>query len=273
MQIYSEINLKAGDMQETIHIAAIQANLIWEQPEQNRRSFEEKIGHLASEVDLVILPEMFSTGFTMEPKSVAEKMDGTTVEWMKEMTSSYQIALLGSIVIEENKNFYNRAVFVHPDGAIETYDKRHCFSLAGEHKNYTAGKEKLIVNYRGWKICPLICYDLRFPVWSRFDEEYEVLIYMANWPKPRILAWDALLKARAIENMSYCIGVNRVGKDANAYEYIGHTTVFDFLGEEIGSTQEGQEDVVSCVLTRSDLNNTRKKLNFLNDRDQFEIKP
>ena len=260
-------------MQEMLNIAAIQADLIWEQPEKNRQSFQEKIANLSSDIDLVILPEMFSTGFTMEPKLVAEKMDGTTVQWMQKMAVDYETAIVGSLVIEEDDQYFNRAIFVHPNGNLETYDKRHCFSLAGEHENYTAGKEKLIVAYKGWRICPLICYDLRFPVWSRFSDEYDILIYMANWPKPRILAWDALLKARAIENMSYCIGVNRVGKDANDYEYIGHTAVFDFLGEEIGATKEGQEDVATCTLTKSNLYKTREKLNFLNDRDSFEIRP
>ena len=260
-------------MENQLQIAAIQADLIWEQPEKNRQSFQEKIAELPVDIDLVVLPEMFSTGFTMEPKQVAEKMDGVTVQWMKEVASSHDVAIVGSLVIEEGEDYFNRAIFMHPNGNVETYDKRHCFSLAGEHENYTAGKEKLIVDYKGWKICPLICYDLRFPVWSRFNDAYDVLIYMANWPKPRILAWDALLKARAIENMSYCIGVNRVGQDANNYEYIGHTSVFDFLGEEIGSTEEGQEDVATCVLTKPNLYKIREKLNFLNDRDAFEIMP
>ncbi len=260
-------------MQEVLKIAAIQANLVWEEPAYNRVSFQKKIGEISSDTDLVILPEMFTTGFTMQPRLVAETMDGITIEWMKEITYKYDMAILGSVVIGEKNNYYNRAVFVYPDGRIETYNKRHCFSLAGEHKNYTAGKEKLILTYKGWKICPLICYDLRFPVWSRFDEEYDILIYMANWPKPRILAWDSLLKARAIENMSYCIGVNCVGQDGNNYEYIGHTAVFDFLGEEIGATQEGQEDIIECILAKVNLNTTRKNLNFLNDRDKFIIKP
>lgn len=258
-------------MQETLNIAAIQANLIWEQPDDNRASFEQFMSKLSPNIDLVVLPEMFSTGFTMEPKLVAEKMDGITIDWMRIMAGTYNTAIVGSLVIEENGNYFNRAVFVHPDGKVETYDKRHCFSLAGEDENYTAGKERLIVEYKGWKIFPLICYDLRFPVWSRFDSAYDVLIYMANWPKPRITAWDSLLKARAIENMSYCIGVNRVGKDANDYEYIGHTAVYDFLGEQIGTTKEGQEDVVECTLTKSSLYKTREKLNFLNDRDRFQI--
>lgn len=258
-------------MRETLNIAAIQANLVWEQPNDNKASFDQFMSRLSPEVDLVVLPEMFTTGFTMEPHLVAEQMDGVTIDWMRIMAGTYNTAIIGSLVIEEDSNYYNRAVFVHPDGTVETYDKRHCFSLAGEHENYTAGKERLIVEYKGWKICPLICYDLRFPVWSRFDEEYEVLIYMANWPKPRIVAWDSLLKARAIENMSYCIGVNRVGKDANGYEYIGHTAVYDFLGEKIGDTKEGQEDIIECTLIKSSLHTTREKLNFLNDRDEFQI--
>ena len=179
--------------------------------------------------------------------------------------------LWGALVIKEAENFYNRVVFVHPNGTIETYDKRHSFSLAGEDKAYTSGTDKLIVDYKGWKICPLICYDLRFPVWSRYNNDYDVLLYMANWPKPRILAWDSLLKARAIENISYCIGVNRVGEDANGYEYIGHTSGFDYLGGQIATTKEGEEDVLSCRLLKSELEKTRKKLNFLYDRDQFEI--
>jgi predicted amidohydrolase len=258
-------------MQEVLHIAAIQANLIWEQPEQNREHFTQVISQLSRDVDLVVLPEMFSTGFTMKPQQVAETMEGETVRWMQHIATSKEIALVGSIVIEENANYYNRALFVHPDGRLETYDKRHAFGLAGEDEEYTSGKKKLIVNYKGWKLFPLICYDLRFPVWSRYDNDYDALIYMANWPKPRILAWDSLLRARAIENMSYCIGVNRVGLDENQYEYIGHTSVYDFLGEKIADTKEGKEDFLECQLIKSELEKTRTKLNFLNDRDSFEI--
>jgi len=259
-------------MQEILHIAAIQARLLWEEPEQNRYNFEQVIDQLSSDVDLVVLPEMFSTGFTMKPQQVAETMEGETVGWMKHIAISKEMALVGSVVIEENGNYYNRAIFVHPDGSLEIYDKRHAFGLAGEHEEYTSGKKKLIVNYKGWKLFPLICYDLRFPVWSRYDDDYDALIYMANWPKPRILAWDSLLRARAIENMSYCIGVNRVGVDENQYEYIGHTSVYDFLGEKIADTQEGKEEFLTCRLVKSELEKTRAKLNFLNDRDTFEIK-
>lgn len=258
-------------MQNELHIAAIQANLHWQDIELNLKSFEEKIATIGG-ADLIVLPEMFSTGFTMDPKSVAETMEGSTIVWMKQLASKKNVAIVGSLVIEEDGRYYNRAVFVHPNTSIETYDKRHSFGLAGEDEEYTSGKEKMIVDYKGWKIFPLICYDLRFPVWSRFDDDYDVLLYMANWPKPRILAWDSLLKARAIENMSYCIGVNRVGVDANNYEYIGHTSAFDFLGQEIANTTEAQEDILRCVLNKSDQKEVREKLNFLNDRDQFEIK-
>ena len=259
-------------MQETLTAVAIQANLVWENSQKNLASFEKTINELSSEVDLVVLPEMFSTGFTMQPKMVAEPMNGTTVDWMRRMATSKHTAIVGSVVIEENNSYHNRAIFVYPDGRIETYDKRHSFSLAGEDEEYTSGTQKLIVDYKGWKLFPLICYDLRFPVWSRYNDDYEVLLYMANWPKPRIVAWDSLLKARAIENMSYCIGVNRVGQDENGYEYIGHTTAYDYLGEEIATTQEGEEGYLQITLHKSGLNETRKKLNFLNDRDQFTIK-
>ena len=154
---------------------------------------------------------------------------------------------------------------------IETYDKRHSFGLAGENLHYTSGTERLIVNYKGWKIQPLICYDLRFPVWSRYTNDYDVLLYMANWPKPRILAWDVLLQARAIENMSYCLGVNRIGKDKNGHEYIGHTAIYDFLGKPIGNTKEGSEDFIECKLSKASLYEARKQLNFLNDRDTFRL--
>jgi omega-amidase len=258
-------------MQNELKIVAIQANLIWENSQSNLRSFQNKIEILDPDVDLIILPEMFSTGFTMQPNLVAETMEGTTLSWMKAIATKNNVAIVGSVVIKQDSQYYNRAVFVHPTGRIETYDKRHSFSLAGEDKVYTSGKQKLIVALKGWKICPMICYDLRFPVWSRYTNEYNVLLYMANWPKPRIFAWDVLLKARAIENMSYCIGVNRVGEDANGYQYSGHTASYNYLGAEISTTIEGKEDILVCVLSKSAQEEARKKLNFLNDRDSFEI--
>ena len=214
-------------------VALIQSSLFWENPIANRNHFGEKINAIFEEVDLIVLPEMFATGFTMNPEIVSETMEGETIQWMQSFAKAKNSAITGSIVIKENDNFYNRLVFVFPSGEIEFYDKRHLFTLAGEDKIYTAGHNKLIVEYKGWKICPLICYDLRFPVFSRNTENYDLLIYVANWPKTRINAWDALLKARAIENMSYTIGVNRIGEDDNGFHYNGHSQVVDFFGDYI----------------------------------------
>ena len=256
---------------QDLRIVLIQADLDWENPHQNRASFTDKINAISQEIDLIILPEMFNTGFTMNPQNVAETMDGETLNWLKNIAKEKNCAITGSLIIHENNKYYNRLVFVFPQGEIKTYDKRHTFTLAGEDSVYTAGKRKLIVDYKGWKVCPLICYDLRFPVWSRNTENYDILIYVANWPKPRIAAWDALLKARAIENMTYCIGVNRVGLDANAYEYIGHSAVYDCLGASISSIEPSNEQTEIITLSAEHLKQTRDKLQFLNDRDEFSV--
>ena len=251
-------------------IALIQSNLHWEAVSQNRNSFEEKITKIDSEVDLVILPEMFSTGFTMNPKDVAETMQGETIVWMKSIAKQKNCAITGSLIITENNQFYNRLLFVFPSGEIQFYDKRHLFSLAGEDKIYRAGSQKQIVEYLGWKICLQVCYDLRFPVFARNVENYDLLLYVANWPKVRINAWDILLKARAVENLSYIIGVNRTGVDANNHEYNGHSQVIDFLGNPILEPQEN-EGVFIVELDKNIMLETRKKLNFLSDKDVFEI--
>ena len=251
-------------------IALVQTSLAWENPIENRSHLAQKITGFMEDVDLIVLPEMFSSGFTMNPKAVAETMQGETIAWLQHLAKAKDCAITGSLVIEENGNYYNRLVFVFPTGEIKTYDKRHLFSLAGENECYTAGKEKWIIEYRGYKICPLICYDLRFPVFSRNVENYDVLLYVANWPKPRVNAWDILLKARAVENMCYTIGVNRIGKDKNHHEYVGHTQVIDFLGEYVLEPQEA--DAVFIVeLNKAKLLETRKKLAFLKDKDDFEI--
>ena len=258
-------------MKEVLNVTLIQADLIWEDAEQNRANFDSKISQLPESTDLIILPEMFSTGFTMQPQNVFETMDGSSVEWMKKIASEKQVAVTGSLVIQENDNFYNRLLFVHPNGTVESYDKRHTFTLAGEDKVYTSGKEKLLIDYKGWKICPMICYDLRFPVWARNLEDYDVLIYVANWPKPRINAWDALLKARAIENMCYCIGVNRVGVDINDYEYSGHSAIYNVLGDKMTNITPNNEEIAQISLTKSHVKKYREKLQFLNDRDHFSL--
>lgn len=255
-----------------LHIAMIQSDLVWENPVQNRLNLTKKMESISQAVDIIVLPEMFTSGFTMNPSSVAETMEGETVKWLKEMASKKQVAITGSLVIEEGNLYYNRLLFVHPDGTIQSYDKRHTFTLAGEDKVYTAGAKKLFVNYKGWKICPLICYDLRFPVWARNTDNYEVLIYVANWPKVRMVAWDALLKARAIENMTYVIGINRVGIDGNNHEYSGHSTAYDVLGNRIDTIPYNQEAVEIVTLKKSELETYRTRLNFLNDRDSFSLK-
>ena len=252
-----------------LKIALIQTELSWENPNENKALLQEKINAISQYVDLIILPEMFTSGFTMNPKNVAQSMQGDAISWLKETAKDKDCAITGSLVIEENGNYFNRLVFVFPSGEIQTYDKRHLFTLAGEDKVYTAGEEKLIVDYKGFKICPLICYDLRFPVFARNVEDYDVLIYVANWPKPRVNAWDILLKARAVENMSYVIGVNRIGFDENNHEYVGHSQAVDFLGNYIQEPQE-IEGVFIVELDKTELLETREKLNFLNDRDEFK---
>ncbi len=254
-----------------MNVALIQSPLIWERPDQNLSYFQAKINSLDQNIDLIVLPEMFTTGFTMQPALVAETMDGITVNWMIKMAKERNLAITGSIVILENKHHYNRLLFVFPDGALQFYDKRHLFTLAGEDKAYTPGSQKLLVDYLGWRICPLICYDLRFPVFARNTETYDLLIFVANWPKSRINAWDILLQARAIENMSYVIGVNRTGEDANKNQYPGHSQVLDYLGNYLVEPQE-DEGVSVVFLDKQKMLETRAKLGFLNDKDTFEIK-
>jgi omega-amidase len=258
-------------MKNELKIIGIQAALIWENPKQNIAFFEKKIEPLENNVDLIVLPEMFTTGFTMNPEKVAEKMNGFSVSWMQKIAKEKQTAICGSLVISDFNKFYNRFVFVHPSGEIETYNKKHSFTLAGEDKVYTSGTKKMIIEYKGWKICPLICYDLRFPVWARNTENYDLLIYIANWPVARVKAWDTLLKARAIENMSYVIGVNRTGKDANNYEYSGNSLLIDYLGNALSSLEKNELGIVTATFVKSDQDNIRKKLGFLTDKDSFII--
>lgn len=250
--------------------ALLQSNLIWENPQANRDHFSEQIIAITEDLEIIVLPEMFSSGFTMNPESVAETMQGDTIFWMKMMAQNKNCAIMGSVVIVENDQYYNRLIFVYPSGTIQTYDKRHLFSLAGEDKAFRRGTEKLIIDYNGFKICPLICYDLRFPVFSRNAEDYDLLVYVANWPKARIQAWDVLLQARAIENISYVIGVNRVGADGNGHEYIGHSQAFDPLGNAMIESCEN-EAVLFVEIEKKNLQEVRQKFAFLNDRDTFTV--
>ena len=254
---------------DTLNVALVQTTLAWENPKANRTHIEDKVSSITA--DLIVLPEMFSSGFTMNASEVAETMNGETITWLKALSKTKNAAIVGSLVIKENENYYNRLVFVEPNGTLTTYDKRHTFTLAGEHKVYTAGTKKIIIDYKGFKICPLVCYDLRFPVWARNSEDYDVLIYVANWPKVRIAAWDALLKARAIENMSYCIGVNRVGLDGNNYEYSGNSAAYDTLGNRMDSIPESTETTEVITLEKSHITKYRERLGFLKDRDTFSL--
>lgn len=258
-------------MQNELKVALIQADLVWENPSKNRTHLEKHISSIEERVDLIVLPEMFTTGFTMKPDGLSEAMDGTTVKWMQHIAQQRQTAIVGSLIISEHDVLYNRLIFVHPDGEIDTYDKKHTFTLAGEHEVYESGQINSLFSYKGWHIRPLICYDLRFPVWARNTDGYDLLLYVANWPSVRISAWDALLKARAIENMSYTIGVNRVGLDGNGHEYPGHSGVYDVLGNRLDDIPSKKEAIGIVTLNKSHVSKYRNKLGFLNDRDGFNL--
>tara|TARA_B100001778_G_scaffold155213_1_gene127547 strand:+ start:514 stop:1293 length:780 start_codon:yes stop_codon:yes gene_type:complete len=257
-------------LKNNLQIAAIQFDIKWESKLENLKVIEEKINQI-TEVDIILLPEMFTTGFTMQAKKFSEDMDGKTVNRMKLWAKKLNSAIGGSIIISEGSSVFNRFVFVTPDESIFFYDKRHTFTLAGENKYYTKGNNLGIFEYKGWKICLRICYDLRFPIWSRNKYNYDLLIYVANWPEKRIQAWDSLLKARAIENMCYCLGVNRVGKDQNNKSYPGHTTYYNYLGDKVAQSKKNKSDVINFTFDKQEIILCRKKLKFLNDIDNFTI--
>jgi len=258
-------------MKETLNIYAIQADLVWQDAQANRNQFDTYLQDAPSDSDVIIFPEMFTSGFTMHPELVAETMDGTTIQWLKHWAEEKNAAICGSLVISENNTFYNRFVFVTPDGNIQQYDKRHTFNMAGEGEVYTPGTSRVIFTYEGWKIMAQVCYDLRFPVFSRNTEHYDVVLYVANWPKTRVAAWDTLLKARAIENMAYSIGVNRTGTDDNGLDYVGHSGVYDVLGNTCAFAK-ASEKTITATLLKSHIETTRKALPFLQDADDFELK-
>lgn len=273
-------------MKERLDLCLIQLDILWENPSANRLKLETYFQEIGNSTDVIVLPEMFTTGFSMNPGPIAETMDGITLTWLLHWTKKLETAICGSLVISENDNYYNRFVFVTPQGIIETYDKRHRFMMAGEGEQYTEGNDRVLIEYLGWKILPQICYDLRFPVFSRNTVDYDVVLYVANWPKARIAAWDVLLTARAIENMAYCIGVNRVGLDGNGHEYVGHSAVYDVLGVSCANSAKHsdkhsmsedstdfnvKEGVIPVTLSKSLITTTRSKLPFLEDRDNFTL--
>ncbi|MES2003671.1 MAG: amidohydrolase [Bacteroidota bacterium] len=254
----------------------IQTKLFWEDKAANLAMLEEKIMNIREHTEIVVLPEMFSTGFSMQAEKLAENMEGETVSWMKRMAATRKIVLTGSMIIEEKGHYFNRLLWVLPDGKLGYYDKRHRFAYAGEDNHYTAGNRRLIAQVKGWKINLLVCYDLRFPVWARQQvtdiPEYDVLLYVANWPERRIHAWKTLLTARAIENQCYVIGVNRVGDDGNGIHYNGESMVIDALGTTLYQKNE-EEDIYTVVLERNSLQETREKFPFWKDADHFKIVP
>ncbi len=279
-------------------ITTIQTNLHWEDKAANLQMLEQKINSIKEKTEIVVLPEMFSTGFSMKPELLAETMEGETVQWMKRIAAEKKIILSGSFICRDVINgledktvqavssgptrYYNRLIWMQPNGQFGFYDKRHCFAFAGEDEHYTPGTKRLIASVKGWKINLLVCYDLRFPVWARQQPtpspsregipapEYDVLIYVANWPERRSHAWKTLLQARAIENQCYVVGTNRVGDDGNNIHYSGESMIIDPLGEVLYTKKE-EEDIFTIVLDKTHLNVVREKFPFLRDADDYKI--
>lgn len=260
-----------------MNVAAFQMDIAWESPRANREKVSEWIGKKAGDADLIVLPEMFSTGFSMAPERVAEDMSGPTVQWLRETAMDTSKALVGSIALRSvnretgETGYFNRLLFALPDGRVEYYDKRHLFRMGEEDKHYTGGTERVVVEYKGFRILLLICYDLRFPVWSRNRNDYDLMIYIANWPVARAYVWKTLLRARAMENLSYVIGVNRCGADP-ALRYSGDTVILDFKGEPLAEAQPDKEQMIFAGLETAPLNEFRKKFPAHLDADRFDIR-
>jgi omega-amidase len=256
---------------EILSIALVQADLHWENVTANLATFEEKLATLPEPVDVIVLPEMFTTGFTMNT-ALAEPMNLTTTRWMKQIAKQHHALVVGSFAVNERGSFFNRLLCVRPDGTYAQSDKRHLFRMGEENNHYTAGNARLTIEWKGWKICPLVCYDLRFPVWSRNlqSDPYDILLYVANWPARRAHAWSTLLQARAIENQCYVIGVNRVGADGNGLEYRGDSVALDYLGEPVAMLGNHETERV-VPISKADLAAYRQNFPALSDADDFEI--
>ncbi len=255
-----------------LNVSIIQTSLFWEDKSKNLDHFTQKINELPKGAEFVILPEMFTTGFSMNPENHAENMDGSSVNWMLETAGEHNIVLSGSLIIKDEGNYFNRSVTAFPDGRVYSYDKRHLFRMGEENKHYTAGNTRLIFSYKNWRIFPLTCYDLRFPVWSRNRGDYDLVFYVANWPEPRRHVWKNLLIARALENQVYVIGVNRIGSDGQGLNYAGDSTVIDPKGRIISSIEPYEEATETVTISLSELNNFREKFPVGKDADEFELK-
>jgi predicted amidohydrolase len=262
-------------MNQPLIITTIQTALHWENKTLNLEMLENKISNIKEKTEIVVLPEMFTTGFSMRPENLAETMEGDTVQWMKRISAEKKVILTGSVIIKENGSYYNRLIWMLPNGKYGIYDKRHRFAYAGEDKQFNSGTKRLIASVKGWKINLLICYDLRFPVWARQQSltgelEYDVLIYVANWPDRRVHAWKTLLQARAIENQCYVVGVNRVGDDGNNIHYSGESMIVDPMGEVLYTKKE-EEDIFTVTLDKDYLSSVREKFPFWKDVVRFQV--
>lgn len=253
-----------------MQIAFVQFNMSWEDKDKNLRRLDATIEALRDEVDLLVLPEMFSTGFTMNASALAEETEGTTFLWMKQWAVKKEIAITGTFIVQEGTHFYNRCYFFYPDGHYEKYDKQHLFTLGQENLNYQAGNQNVVLDYMGWRICLMICYDLRFPGLLRSALPFDMVIYMASWPAKRVDAWSTLLKARAIENQSYVLGVNRIGEDGNGVPHNGQSALYDPMGACVFTANE-EEGVHYTKASLGYLNDIRKSLPFLADRDRITV--
>ncbi|BAU54463.1 amidohydrolase [Mucilaginibacter gotjawali] len=256
---------------ENLKVTTFQGYLYWENIDKNLQNITTRLSNIREKTNLIILPEMFSTGFSMEAEKLAEAMGGKTMKWMYKIAKEYDCVLTGTIIIKENEKYYNRLIWMRPDGTYEYYDKRHLFALGKEHMTYTPGNKRLIVELKGWNICPMICYDLRFPVWLRnAGAEYDLLIITANWPEKRIAHWRTLINARAIENQAYVIGVNRVGHDGNEVYHSGDSTCIDPMGNVIYYKRD-EEDLYTFTINAEEVKKTRRIMPFLKDEDEFNI--
>jgi omega-amidase len=255
---------------ETLNIALVQAQIAWQEPSENRNHLQSLMAGINERVDLIVLPETFTTGFLGESPAISEEMHGPTLEWMQSQANVHQAVITGSTAIFRDEGFVNRLLWVDPDGAVEFYDKRHLFAMAGESDRYIAGTQRRVWRWNDWRVCPQICYDLRFPVWSRNRGDYDLLIYVANWPAPRLDAWSTLLKARAMENQCYVIGVNRVGKDGNGKTYPGASCIIDPLGRPVVEAG-GEETIVYGEIDIEMLRSVRKKFPFQVEADPFKM--
>lgn len=255
-----------------LRITTVQTKMHWEDARKNLAHFSSVLKKIKTgSTDIIVLPEMFTTGFSMNAKQLAEKMDGQAIKWMAKVAAEKNAAICGSLIIEEGGNYYNRLIWMNPSGAHAHYDKRHLFRMANEQKTYTAGRKRLVVMMKGWRIAPFICYDLRFPVWMRNFHEYDCAIVIANWPEKRSFAWKQLLVARAIENQAYVVGVNRIGKDGNKIAYTGDTLVFDPLGKKISRTKPSLQNVETVELKMEYMEDLRHSFPVMNDADTFHI--